>query len=78
MPDVDHSVLSSRTERAGSIGVKLHARDAADVNTRSLGENRIVANVDYAKITTLAHCKQMRMERIPSSTLAGFLEGIEE
>ena len=39
MPDVDHSVLSSRTQRAGSVGVELHAGDAADVSTRSLGEN---------------------------------------
>ena len=78
MPDVDHSVLSSRTERTGSIGVELHARDAADVNTRPLGEHRVIANVDHAKVATLTHRKQMRMQRIPSSTLTRFLEGIEE
>lgn len=77
-PDVDHSVLSSGTECAGPIRVKLHAGDAADVDTRSLGENRIVANVDHAKITALTHCKQVRMQGIPSSALAWFLEGIEE
>ena len=78
MPDVDHSALSSRTERTGSIGVELHARDAADVNTRPLGEHRVIANVDHAKVATLTHRKQMRMQGIPSSTLPGFLEGIEE